>query len=140
MKGKYEQEDNEIRRKKQHSRAPNRISRRMGCCSQRAVDEGKRVNPATRPVELQTARVALGQGGETVCLRWAGGQGSARRPLRRTQPIDRLSFHVRSRLERGLPNLLGCSRAYQFQLNPSCATRRDADRDFKGTHCADRSV
>ena len=75
--------------------------------AQGAARQGERVHPAARGAGEGAPRAAVGESREGVRLRGAGGP---RRPsadlFARRGPADRPALHVRTGLERGLPELL----------------------------------
>ena len=89
------------------------------------LSQGEGIHPAARSAERRAPRVALGQGRQAVRLRRTGRQGDPGRPVRRAQPADRLSFHVRSRMGAGLPELLVRGRSHRRRELAPAAARRD---------------
>ena len=67
-------------------------------------------------------------------------QGDAGRAVRRPQPVDRLSLHVRSGLGAGLPELLVPRRSFRRRHRSSRAARRHPARGLARAAAADRSV
>ena len=74
------------------------------------------------------ARDALGEGRQGLCVRRAGRQGDARRPVRRPQPADRQALHAGTRLEAGLPRLLVRRRPGRRPARPPDQPRRHVRR------------
>src|SRR5438034_7502107 len=102
-----------------------RVARGMARGAQGASGKGKGIHAAARPAERRTARAAVGEGGQGLCVRGAGGQVDARRPLRRSTPADRVPLHVRSGMGGGVPELLLPGRSYRRRRRAPRAARRD---------------
>ena len=116
----------------QTATARDRIAGRVGPGPQGAAREGEGAHPAARRAEPAAPRAALGEGREELRLRGAGRQGDARGSLRRPQPADRLSLHVRSGVAGGLPQLLDGGRSLRRQPRPPRPAGRDAGRRSRG--------
>src|SRR5579871_865163 len=67
--------------------------------------ERKGINPSSRSSQQAAPRTPLGKSRKELRFRRPQRQTIARRTLRRTQPVARLSLHARSRLGRRLPQL-----------------------------------
>src|SRR5260370_5739076 len=83
-----------------------RFQRRMARCAQAAPEQGERIHPAARSIERRAARVALGQGRKTLCVRWSERQRKLIAAVSGEKPADRLSLYVSSELERRMSELL----------------------------------
>ena len=75
-----------------------------------------------------------------LCLRRPGGQGDARRPVRRAQPADRQAFHVRPGLEGGLRRLLVRGRPHRGRSGAPRAPRRELCGRLARAPAEDRSL
>src|SRR3989441_5878988 len=117
-----------------------RVARGMARGAQGASGKGKGIHAAARPAERRAARDAVGEGGQGLRVRAAGGQGDARRPLRRPTPADRVPLHVRPGVGGGVPELLLPGRPYRRRRRAPRAARRDAAGGVAGAPPPDRGV
>ena len=72
---------------------------------------------------------------EELRLRYAGRKEDAGRSVRRQEPVDRVSLHVRPGMGRGLPELFFPGRSFRWQHRPPGASRRDADWRYRERPC-----
>src|SRR5947199_1065869 len=117
-----------------------RVARGMARGAQGASGKGKGIHAAARPAERRAARDAVGEGGQALRVREAGGQGDAGRPLRRPAPADRVPLHVRPGVGGRVPELLLPVRPYRRRRRAPRAARRDAAGGVASASPADRSV
>ena len=93
-----------------------------------------------RRAEPAAARAPVGAGRKGVCLRGASWERDAPRPVRRSQPVDRLPLHVRAGGRRGLPALLVLGRQLRPERRAPRRPRHDARRRLSRTGCEARVV
>lgn len=74
--------------------------------AQGASGRGKSVDACAGRARRKTSRVALGEGRHDLYVRYSAWPQDAGGTVQRTQPVDRLSLHVRAGLGGGCP---GCS-------------------------------
>src|ERR1035437_938421 len=103
----------------------------------RLRDEFRRAGRWTQPAG---ARAAAGKSGEEIRFRRNQRQGDARRSVRRTEPADRLSLHVWSGMERGVPELLVPGRYLRRCCRASGAARCEFRGDFPCDAAGDRGI
>ena len=123
----------------QHDHASRRFRSGMAGGAPGAPRQGEGVHPAARRARARAPRAAVGEGREGLCVRRAGGEGDARRPVRRQGPAHRPALHVRPGLERRLPELLVLDRQLQRHRRASRPSRHGvrpgvarADRQARG--------
>src|SRR5262249_52377845 len=85
-------------------------------------------------------RTSVGPDRPGVPLRRSERRRDARRPLRRPQPAPRLPLHVRSGVERGLPELFVRERPLRRPARPPRASRRELHRRLARAVVEDRAV
>ena len=81
-------------------------------------------------LSAEAAQAAVGKDREGAMSSTDRAARVAGRSLRRTQPVDRLSFHVRHRMERGLSDCSFLSDHIDGMLAHLGPSRRDAAGDF----------
>ena len=112
-------------------RNPRRVARRAA----RAAEGREGADPPERRPRPTAARAAVGAGRQGLPLRHRGRRGHARRPVPRPFAADRVPLHVRARLGRRLPELLGGRRRLRRDAPPPPEPRR---RVHRGLACTAR--
>ena len=103
---------------------PRSTSTRGSSCSQ-AEKELTRLQRRPRPT---ASRAAVGARRQGLPLRHRGRRGHARRPVPRSLPARRVPLHVRARLGRGVPELLGGRRRLRRDATAPPTPRRRVHR------------
>ena len=96
----------------------------MACCQEGFTGARKGIHTPARRAQRRASQTSDGQDRQGIHLRRRERQGDAGRSLRRTQSVDRLSFHVRSGLGGRLQELLLSSRPFRRRQLASAASRR----------------
>ena len=113
-----------------HASQQDRFTGRLVPGAQGASGAREGIDAVSRPHRGRTARTALAEDPQGLCLRDRARAEETGRPVRRQQPADRLPFHVRAGLRSSLRRLLLPCRPYRRRQPASQASRRVAGRDL----------
>src|ERR1700730_3262266 len=112
----------------------------MACGPQETTGEREAAHPRARRPRRRTPPASLGQSRKELRFRFTGWQENSRRSLRRKKPAHHLSLHVRTGVERRLPQLLFQHGSYGWRARAFGATRRLLRGGFSSANVEDRTL